>query len=80
MANFAFDRCITSSDDAVDHPSYEITINYEFIDDVYNEWSCDVVRRTHDDSETKLKGALLTVKEVLQIMEQKDTHTFSHMV
>jgi hypothetical protein len=78
VANFAFDRCITCSDDAVDCPGYSISLNYEFIDDVYNDWSCDVVRRSDDDQSKG--GVVLTVKEVLQIMEQKSTHTFSHMV
>lgn len=79
VAEFVFDRCISSSEDrAVDHPEYEVVLTYEFIDDVYNDWPCDIVRHEAEDGQTK--GDVYTRKKIQRIMEQKETHTFSYMV
>ena len=74
-----FDRCIGSPEDLpVDNPDYEVVLNYEFIDDVYNDWPCDIVR--YEAEEGQKKGDVFTRKKIQHIMEQKETHTFSYMV
>uniref|UniRef100_A0A7M5X847 Ion transport domain-containing protein n=2 Tax=Clytia hemisphaerica TaxID=252671 RepID=A0A7M5X847_9CNID len=79
VAQFVFDRCINSPEDLpVDNPDYELVLNYEFIDDVYNDWPCDIVR--YEAEEGQKKGDVFTRKKIQRIMEQKKTHTFSYMV
>jgi hypothetical protein len=38
VAERVFHRCSPSNNHNPDHPNYEITFNYEFLDDMYAQW------------------------------------------
>ena len=81
LAKFAFDRCITFSEDLPDDDrAFKIHLTYEFIDDVYNDWPCDVAFKTPSDE--KVEGNLFNRKRktVQEFFEQKESHPFSQMV
>ena len=78
MASYTFNRCIKASDHTTDDPEYTITLDYEFIDDTYNIWPCDIIRM--NTVEGKGKGDLYTAEKIQKEMESKDSHVFSWMV
>lgn len=38
VAERVFNLCTTSNNQIPDHPDYEITFDYEFLDDAYSNW------------------------------------------
>merc|ERR1719392_622142 len=38
VAEMVFDKCITSNGLPREHPSYEVTCNYEYLDDAFSDW------------------------------------------
>ena len=38
VAEKVFNNCTTSNTNNTDQPNYEITFNYEFLDDMYSSW------------------------------------------
>lgn len=79
MAIYTFDQCISECGELSDeHENYFITVTYEFIDDTYSEWPCDVVRR--DTKAGKGKGDRFTLKEIQEQMERKESHPLYYMI
>lgn len=48
------------------------------MDDIYNEWHCDIVRE--DTDKGKGKGELFTTKKIQNEMERKKAHMLYYMV
>ncbi len=38
MAEVVFNKCTTVSEDAADSHEFSVTLNYEFLEDIYAEW------------------------------------------
>ena len=39
VAGVVFNRCVKENDRRFDDPDYEITLDYEFLEDIYSDWS-----------------------------------------
>ena len=79
VCSIALNRCLQRSQNvASDHLDYQIALEYEFLDDAYNEWTLDAVRL--DSTEGKGRGELLTRKEIEKQLKKKNNHTLSVMV
>lgn len=61
-----------------DDPNFTLTLQYEFLDDTYNTWPCDAVRR--DTEEGRGTGTLLTEERIEMQLEKKSSHTLMVMV
>ncbi|XP_065057285.1 transient receptor potential cation channel subfamily A member 1 homolog isoform X1 [Rhopilema esculentum] len=78
VGSFALNRCLRQSESLPpDHPDYHITLEYEFLDDVFNDWPMDAVRL--DNDEGKGRGDLLTREEIARQLRKKKNHTLSVM-
>ena len=79
VAYHAYSRCISASDDKpIDHEDFQVELTYEFVDDVYGDWVSDDVFM--DTEEGRATGEKLTQNRLQRLMENKETHTYSHMV
>ena len=38
VAEMVFNRCVTDNGKHIDHPNYEVRLNYELLEDVYADW------------------------------------------
>ena len=80
-----FNRCVKSNGLPVDHPQYGITLNYEFLDDVSDEWAGLMTSETsvHEGSGVdtmmyKIKSAL--PENASKQVEIKSNHPLMLMV
>ena len=79
VCSIALNRCLRRDEKyPPDDPNYQITLEYEFLDDAYNDWTLDAVR--FDSAEGRGRGDLLTRKEVAEQLKKKNNHTLSVMV
>ena len=79
VCSVALNRCLQRSDTlSQDHPDYYIALEYEFLDDVYNDWVLDAVRL--DSVEGKGRGDLMSTREVKHQLKKKCNHTLTVMV
>ena len=59
-------------------PEYHITLDYEFLDDTYSQWPCDIVQK--NNTEEKTKRDIYSPEKIQIEMESKHAHTLSWMV
>lgn len=79
VAMHCLNRCIAEEEEFPnDDEKYSLTLKYEFMDDVYSNWPCDIVR--NDTEEGKGKGELYTIEKIEKELEKKESHVFSYMV
>ena len=69
---------MSKSEEPSDDYDYHIKLEYEFLDDVYNDWPCDQVRK--DSDEGKGRGNLLTKYEIERQLKKKRNHSLWLMV
>ncbi|XP_047128763.1 transient receptor potential cation channel subfamily A member 1 homolog isoform X1 [Hydra vulgaris] len=78
LALFTFDKCITDSNHLTNDPEYNITLDYEFLDDTYSQWPCDTVQKH------SLKGSttddIYSPENIQKKMESKKAHCLSWMI
>ena len=89
VAERVFYRCVVSNSLPVEHPDYEVTCNYEFLEDTIMDWGHELarVRPSHYGSETRKKGgnmSLITRVPVADYAKKqfqlKDNHPLMIMV
>ena len=58
VAERVFYRCVVSNTLPVEHPDYEVTCNYEFLEDTIMDWGHELgrVRPNHFESRVQKKG------------------------
>ena len=94
VADVVFNRCVKDNGRRFDHPDYEITFYYEFLEDVYSDWSeygDDAASETSsqisfsvddvpEENEFKRIIGKAGVKEAVQQLEKKENHPLMIMV
>ena len=49
VAEAVFNRCVEDNALPLDHPDYKVTLNYEFLEDIYVDWDDDDNANDDDD-------------------------------
>ena len=93
MAEAVFNRCVKESNHHVEDKKYELTFYYEFLEDIYLDWSDggDAASETssvasfamedvaEDEEFRKIQGSAGVAEAVTQL-EKKDSHPLMIMV
>ena len=94
VAGVVFNRCVKENDRRFDDPDYEITLDYEFLEDIYSDWSENGDSRAPETSsqmnfymdgipeEDESKGirGKVGAEEAVEQLEREENHPLMIMV
>ena len=86
VAEVVLNKCVEDNGFALDDPRYKVTINYEFVEDIYVDWDGD----ENEKDNVSLSNESLTPSEydvkiknqhkIMSLLEQKKSHPLMVMV
>ncbi|XP_015759142.1 PREDICTED: transient receptor potential cation channel subfamily A member 1 homolog isoform X2 [Acropora digitifera] len=94
VAGVVFNRCVKENDRRFDDPDYEITLDYEFLEDIYSDWSENgdgIASETssqmnfymdgipEEDESKRIRGKV-GAEEAVQQLEREENHPLMIMV
>ena len=86
VAEAVFNKCVEDNSFPIDHPDYKVSLNYEFLEDIYVDWDGEdddkdnVSLSSESISSTEYDYKIRSRKQIMSLLEQKKSHPLMVMV